>query len=263
MTHYDNLSKQDKLSILNSLYHDEQLSWAEVAKRLNITVDKARKQGKKLGIKSRDKSSAQKVALQTGRSEHRTEGRKRSEQEKMKISEGVGRVWDGLTEEELEERRQWAKEAWDNKSELEKWDMQHKSSLALNRASRLGSKLELFLFQELTKLGHKIELHKTHLLRNINLSIDLLIPKISVAIEVDGPNHFEPIRGEEELRKTIATDRQKTGLILSEGLCLIRIKQQHKLSKRYMRQILDQLLPIVNSLSNSYPTDPHKRYFEI
>jgi very-short-patch-repair endonuclease len=262
MKHYDKLNDEEKFSILNELYHSKNLSWARVADILEITVDKARKQGKKLGIKSRDKSKAQKVALEEGRSEHRTAGRKRSEEEKKKISEGVGKVWDGLTEDELEERRQWARDAWEEKSEAEKAEIAKRSSQALNVSSRHGSKLERYLLIELNKRGYMVDFHKIHMLRNRNLTIDLLIRELSTAIEVDGPAHFEPIRGEQALQKTIASDQQKTGLILSEGLCLIRIKQTQTLSDRYMRKVLANLLSTLESIEESFPPQDY-RYFEI
>lgn len=261
--HYDEMTSNEKISVLTELYHGEMLSWVEVAKQLDITPDKARKQAKKLGIKSRNKSEAQKVALEAGRSEHRTEGRERTQEEKEKISNSIGAIWDSLSEEEKEERRQWSRDAWNNKTEQEKQFMLEQSRSALHRTSRLGSKLEWFLFSELTKKGYAVDLHKTHLLRNRNLTIDLLIPKLSTAIEVDGPNHFEPIHGEENLQKTRVSDQQKTGLILAENLCLIRIKQKQKLSQRYQRNVLSKLLNILNSIENLFPSDASNRYFEI
>ena len=52
----------------------------------------------------------------------------------------------------------------------------------------------------------------------------MYIPSLKTIIEIDGPSHFLPIWGEEKLQKQIKADDQKTGLILSKGFEIIRVK---------------------------------------
>lgn len=259
---YDNLTEAQKKDVLHDLYHSKKLSWRKLAEELGITPDKARRQAQRLGVVSRDKQAAQRVALAVGRSIHRTAGRQRRPDEKLKISESCGKAWDKLTEEEYQYRRDIARKAWDEKTDLEKEEIRKRSSQSLNISSKYGSKLERFLLAELTKLGYKVDFHKTYMLRNTNLTIDLLLPSLSTAIEVDGPNHFEPIWGEDDLQQTILSDQRKTGLILSENMCLIRIKQDAKLTQRFMRNILASLLNVLKQIEKLFPPRD-QRYFQI
>ena len=60
----------------------------------------------------------------------------------------------------------------------------------------------------------------------------MYLPVLRVAIEVDGPTHFLPIWGEEKLQKRQEIDRKKTGLILQDGITLVRMKA---LAKNYSK----------------------------
>ena len=46
-------------------------------------------------------------------------------------------------------------------------------------------------------------------MRNNRLEIDLYVTDLQTAIEVDGPSHFEPVWGEENLIKNQRSDKQK------------------------------------------------------
>ena len=111
-------------------------------------------------------------------------------------------------------------------------------------------------------MNFRVEFHKERWLRNQKLQVDLFLPDLMVAIEVDGPSHFKPVWGMENLLKNQRSDRQKTGLILSEGLSMVRIKQTKKLSQRYMRDTLKNLLSLLNKIEERYPEE-HERYSEI
>jgi very-short-patch-repair endonuclease len=133
----------------------------------------------------------------------------------------------------------------------------------MRRASTDGSALEKYLLKELLKKKYKIIYHKEHMLRNIYLHIDLFIQSLSTAIEIDGPSHFEPIWGEERLKKVQAADKQKTGLILSEGLCLVRIQQkQSSITQRYQREVLKNLVSVLSEIEKKFPPE-YKRLFLI
>ena len=105
-------------------------------------------------------------------------------------------------------------------------------------------------------------LFRSQSLVNTKLQIDLFIPNINVAIEVDGPSHFLPVWGEEALAKTITYDAKKQGLILGKGLVLIRIKQSKDFSKSRATLIYDKLLTIIKAINSRFP-DPDNRTFNI
>ena len=122
--------------------------------------------------------------------------------------------------------------------------------------------MERFLLRRLTEEGFRVDFHKDHWLRNKQLQVDLFIPALRTAIEVDGPSHFKPVWGVDNLIKNQKADRQKTGLILESGLVMVRIKQEKKLSQRYQREVESRLFELLKKIQDKYPKE-NERYFEI
>lgn len=243
-------------------YYKENKSWSEIAKMLGTYPNRVRRDAQKLGVKSRDKSEAQKIAISEGRHDHPTKGKKRTDETKLKISESQGKVWDSMSEQDKEYRSKIGLESWNKKTPQERSEFFKKSSEAVQLAARQGSKTEHFLFESMIDMGYRVEKHKEHILQNEKFHIDLYIPSCRVAIEVDGPMHFEPVFGEEKLRKRMAADSQKNGLILSSGMVLIRVKLNKRDSQRYSRNILDNVMSIVKQVENNFPKE-NERYFEV
>lgn len=238
---YEKLSDVDKKKLIQELYVEQQCSFADIAVRYNTYPNKIRRDAKKLNIGIRSKSDAQKNALQTGKHKHPTKGTKRSESIKNKIGMGVMNSWDNLSESELDLRKKKAKDNWNNLDEETKEFMQQKAIKAVRATSKTGSKLEKFLHKELLSLGYQVEFHKEQSLVNTKLQIDIFIPSINTAIEVDGPSHFEPVWGEQSLKRNIGYDQKKEGLITGRGWHLIRIKQMKDYSPSRANVILQKL----------------------
>ena len=57
--------------------------------------------------------------------------------------------------------------------------------------------------------------------KNENLEIDLFIPALKTAIEIDGPAHFLPIWGQQSLERHIRADAQKAGLLINRGFVVL------------------------------------------
>ena len=202
---------------------------------------------RKYGIASRDRSEAQRLALENGRHGHPTKGRTRSDKEKLRISESVAQAWEEKTDTEREQHVARAKRQWEQMSEADKESMRMKAAQAVREAADRGSKLERFLLEELTAQRLRVEYHKTDLLPNEKLHVDMYLPSLRVAIEVDGIAHFEPIWGPEYLEKRRAADREKTGLVLGLGLFFIRIKHTSRsLSDKRKRDLLARLLLVLS-----------------
>jgi len=259
---YNDYSDKKKKKFLSKEYIENQKSFSEIAKQVGTYANKIRRDAKRLGILSRDRSQAAKLALEYGRSVHPTKNKKMSDEVKNKISESQGKVWDSLSEQERQKRSQIGKDSWDSRSEKEKKYIIQKGADAIREAARTGSRLEKFLLYELTDKKFEVQFHKEHLLKNQKLQIDLFIPKLRVAIEVDGPSHFKPVWGEQNLERNKRSDRQKTGLILGQGFVLIRIKQDKRISQRYFRKILDSLVVELEKIKKSFPQE-NKRYIEL
>jgi hypothetical protein len=83
------------------------------------------------------------------------------------------------------------------------------------------SKLEIWLETELTKL-YKIEI-KYNSIEVINAELDIYIPELKLAFELNGIFHYEPIYGQEKLSKIKSNDSRKMQACLERGieLCII------------------------------------------
>ena len=244
------------------LYQEENFSTHQLAEKFNTYPNKIRRILKKHGVQLRSKGEAQKIALEEGRTLHPTKGKEMKASTKLKISEAQGELWDNMTDKQRQERIENGHESWNKKTATEREALIRKAHEGVQEASRTGSKLEHYVLQELTKAGFMVDFHKEHWLQNHRLQIDLFVPELRAAIEVDGPSHFKPVWGIDNLIKNQKADRQKTGLILGQGLVLIRIKQEKKISQRYLRHISEKLMPLINSIQKKY-LKKDERYFEL
>lgn len=248
---YTNLNDQQKKDILQKEYIVNKQSFADIAAKYNTYANKIRRDAKKFGLKIRNKSQAQSNALKTGKHKHPTEGQKRDESVKQKIGLSVMKSWNNMDENVLEKRKQKNKAAWQALSDDKKDNMIKSANRAVRESSKLGSKLEKFLLNSLLGDGFVVEFHKEQILSNTKLQIDLFLPTMGIAIEVDGPSHFLPVWGQDALDKNQKYDKKKNGLIIGKGLSLIRIKQEHDYSKSRACVIHSRVLEAIKELTNT------------
>jgi hypothetical protein len=243
---YDQYNDEEKKAIINQLYLQEKKSFQDIASKYNTYANKIRRDAKRFRIQIRNKSDAQKNAIKTGKHKHPTKGEKRSQEIKNKIGLSLIKSWNNLSEQEKNNRKQKAKDLWDNLSEDEKSQRLKMANNAVREASKVGSKLEHYILNELIKNGYKIDFHKEQILSNTKLQLDLFVPSLNIAIEVDGPSHFLPVWGEDSLKKNIKYDNKKSGLIIGKGLKLIRIKQKHDFSNARASIVVDNIITILS-----------------
>jgi len=245
------------------LYTKENKSTYEIAELFNTYPNKIRRILISSGVEIKDKSQAQKNALMNGTSKIPTQGLQRTQEEKIKISAGTKKAWENLTDEQYNSRVEKSKEKWKNMSDVEKANMLSSAIKAIQIAGKEGSKLEKYLKTELSKSGYKIEFHKKDLIVNHNLEIDIYVPTLKTIIEIDGPSHFLPIWGDEKLQKQIRADAHKTGLILSKGLAIIRVKHMSDtVSLSSKENLKNTLLDILNKIEQKFPPKD-ERYIEL
>ncbi len=245
------------------LYTEDMHSTYEIAKKFNTYPNKIRRILIKNNIEIKDKSSAQKNALVKGTAKIPTQGKKRTKEEKLKISASQKKAWENIDPKKYEKHVAQSKQRWAKMSDVQKKEMSTAATRAIQIAGKEGSKLEKFLKKELTKEGYTVEIHKKNLIPNKNLEIDLYLPKIKTIIEVDGPSHFLPIWGEEKLQKQIKSDSNKTGLILSKGFAIIRVKSLlDSVPLSTQEDLKNKLIGMLSSMEKSFPTKS-KRYIEI
>ena len=246
-----------------SLYRDSKKSMCEIAEMLGTYPNKIRRTLIKHGVEILDKSESQKNALRQGRSKIPTKGRKRTKEERLKISKQLQKHWQYMDEKKYEEIKNNAKKKWYSMSEYERKRMSDSAIRAIQKAGKEGSKLEKYIKHELTNEGFIVEIHKKNLIPNESLEIDMFLPEMKTIIEIDGPSHFLPIWGEEKLQKQIKADANKTGLILSKGYVIIRVKNLSDSISLFNKENLKKsLVETLISIKNSFPKE-HNRYIEI
>lgn len=253
MKKYSDMTDNEKKTIINNYYNQQNKSFQQIADDLQTYANKIRRDAIKFKIPIRDKSEAQKNALNTGSHKHPTKGTVRSEDTKQKIGKGLIDSWENLTTQELEDRKQKSRDQWNSLSRDQQQNMIGSAIKAVRASSKHGSKLEKYLLSALINNGYRVDFHKEQILSNTKLQIDIFIPSLNLAIEVDGPSHFEPVWGEDALNKNIKYDNKKTGLLLGKGAVLIRIKQIRDYSPTRAKIIWDNLKNVIKQIENKFP----------
>lgn len=250
MQNYSNLQDEQKLEVIYNLYHIEQKSFQEIADMYDTYPNKIRRDAKQFGIKIRTKSEAQKLALETGKHGHPTKGKTRNKETKQKIGKSVMEYWEQIPAKELERRSTIARQNWEALPEEEKKERFEKANQAVRTSSKTGSKLEKFLHSGLLNNGYRVEPQKKNIL-NTNLHIDLFLPELSIAIEVDGPSHFSPVWGENALKRAQRYDQKKNGILIGKGIKVIRVQQKKDFSNSRSEKILKKLIKSIEEISVS------------
>lgn len=210
--------------IIIQMYTDQNKSTYEIADTLKTYPNKIRRILVRSGIDLKTKSEAQKNAIDKGVAKHPTSGKVRTKKDKLKISSGLKKYWDDMDDVLYNTKIEQSKKRWAKIPAIDKQNMLDAAMKAIQIAGKEGSKLEKFIYQELSNAGHVVQYHKKQLIQNANLEIDMYIPSLKTIIEIDGPSHFLPIWGDAKLQKQIKADLHKTGLILSKGMIIIRVK---------------------------------------
>jgi len=240
-------------------YFEEFKSISTIAKELNTYPNDIRRLLMKNGYSLRDKSAAQSISLKTGAHPHPTKGKKRTEATKLKISEGLSANWDALSEEEKASRSQVSRDNWNAKSPLDRETFRKAASKAILKAAKDGSKIEHLIMANLVERGYHPLFHHEMMLPNERLQIDIFIPELATAIEIDGPTHYKPIWGEDKLQKQVAADNEKNGLLLSGGFNMIRVKYTvSKITLKYKKELEEALAQALDKLANKQKTGNKK-----
>lgn len=107
------------------------------------------------------------------------------------------------------------------------------------------SKLEVFIEKELTLLYPNLEIHFNRK-DAINSELDIYIPSLKLAFELNGIFHYEPIYGVEKLTKIQTNDDRKFQACLEKNieLCIIDASSLKYFKEHNVRKFLD----IVNEI---------------
>jgi hypothetical protein len=117
------------------------------------------------------------------------------------------------------------------------------------------SKLEVWLSKQLPKLYPVLEFHFNRK-DAINGELDIFIPSLKLAFELNGIFHYEPIFGKDKLASIQTNDHRKMLACAEHGieLCLIDISHQKYFKEQSSMRFLQIIQNIINAkLSGSSP----------
>lgn len=109
------------------------------------------------------------------------------------------------------------------------------------------SKLEIYIERELTALYPNFEIHFNRK-DAINSELDIYMPSLKLAFELNGIFHYEPIHGSDRLAQIKNNDNRKFQACLEKGieLCIIDTSSQKYFKESKSLQYLNIILDIIN-----------------
>jgi very-short-patch-repair endonuclease len=245
-----------------ALKYNAGASLHEIAAQYNTYPNKILRLLKKIGVTIRGKGEAQSIAFKKGRKTHPTAGKKRTSEDRLKISETLEKYYEQMPQAGYNKIVSRAKKQWKKIPKEIKEMMQKRSAESNRKAAKEGSAVEKHVKIFLEENGFVVDFHKKGLLHT-ELEVDLYLPKESVAIEIDGPSHYEPIYGEDHLQKRIKYDTEKNGILLSLGLVLIRVKyMRSKLTLGIKNKLKQEILSLLKTIRQNFPPE-NERLIEV
>ena len=110
------------------------------------------------------------------------------------------------------------------------------------------SKLEKWLEEQLTVLYPDLEIHFNKK-DAINSELDIFIPSLKLAFELNGIYHYEPIHGQKKLDQIKNNDHRKYAACIERDieLCLIDTSMQKYVKPKTSQKFLDIVTSILDS----------------
>lgn len=239
------------------LYVNEKKSINQVAEDTGIGSGIIKRYLKKVGL-TRTKAEAQAAALEAGRAEHPTAGKKAKESTKVKMSKAMRKAWVDLPQDQKDKRAEISSERWQNMDAQTKADILSKAAKKVRETSKNGSKLEKFVVEKLQDAGYYILQHVKHTFSTSELEMDIMLPAEKIVIEIDGPSHFLPLYGEEVLQKRMEADNRKSGLIVNSGWKMVRVCYMiQNTTKYWFRLTEEKLLDVIAKIKSGEITTPY------
>jgi len=112
------------------------------------------------------------------------------------------------------------------------------------------SKLEKYLEEQLVILYPKLEIHFNRK-DTINSELDIYIPSLKLAFELNGIFHYEPIHGQKKLAQIQNNDHRKFQACSEKniGLCIIDSSKLKYFKPKNAQKYLDIIIKIINAQS--------------
>lgn len=240
----------DDRKYLEIEYEQKERSTNDIAREHGVYPNTIRRALIKHGFKVRDKSAAQKNNIEKNGAPML--GRKRTDEEKERISAGMQKWWDSLSEEQKNDVKSRlsdsAREKWDTMTEEERKEVISKMHKANRKRLRAGSKNENMVAELLAKAGYTIAQRTKDYTPGRKFEIDICLYRDKIAIEWDGATHFDPIYGESHLQRVRNKDEVKNSILLASGWTVIRCRDHSTASSMaFCARAVEQIISVINT----------------
>ena len=122
-----------------------------------------------------------------------------------------------------------------------------------NKHKKTGTrraKLEIWLEKQIETLYPKTKINYNKINENIEYELDIFIPKLKIAFELNGIFHYENIYGKQKLEKIKSIDKEKSKLCKKNGIKLIVIdtRAQKNFSPKSSQKFLDIIISEIETI---------------
>lgn len=235
---------------LEQEYITKQKSIGQIAKEVKVGPSVIRRHLIYFAIPIRSASEAQALAESSGRRKNPTKGRKRRQDEIANLARGVSQAYHNLDPETKEARVNQLRAQYENMTDEQKERFRKKGAEAVRDAAKSGSKMDIYVADQLRKKGYHVEPHKQFIIENESMHIDVFLPEVNIGIEIDGPTHLRPVyregaEAEADFARNQERDRRKNAQFVQAGLRIIRLGVERATSiparEKYFELLLDTL----------------------
>lgn len=213
---------------LEQEYISKQKSIGQIAKEVKVGPSVIRRHLIYFAIPIRSASEAQALAESSGRRKNPTKGRKRRQDEIANLARGVSQAYHNQSPEAKEARANQLRAQYENMTDEQKDKFRTKGAAAVRDAAKSGSKMDIYVAEQLRRKGYHVEQHKQFIIENEKMHIDVFLPEINVGIEIDGPTHLRPVykfgaEAQADFTHQQERDRRKNAQFIQSGLRIIRL----------------------------------------
>ena len=117
-----------------------------------------------------------------------------------------------------------------------------------SKKRRKGSKNENLVADMLINAGFNVIQRSKDFTPGRRFEIDIAMVKERIAIEWDGPNHFNPIYGEKSLATVQAKDKTKNAMLIQSRWTVIRVRDHSTSSTMaFCRRACDKIIDTIEN----------------
>lgn len=109
-----------------------------------------------------------------------------------------------------------------------------------------GSKLQTRIFDYLAEIYPNIKIHHEYRIGKLNQRIDIFIPQLGLAVEIDGEQHFGFNKffhkSELDWNASVERDKRKEAFLAEHGVKLVRIPYNTKIkNKEDLQKVIEDI----------------------